>query len=113
MSNGKLAKDGSACTLWSKLLYEEDIEQLQMGPVSFWHQREMPVVLATAWERATACRKAGCTPNPNSIYNGPRYIQGLIPGTAREMPVPAKELAIHLEAFYSFGGSLAAKGPVP
>jgi hypothetical protein len=29
------------------------------------------------------------------------------------MPVPAKELAIHLEAFYSFGGSLAAKGPVP
>jgi hypothetical protein len=111
MANGKLAKDGSVCTLWSKLLYEEDIEQLQMGPVSYWHQREMPVVLATAWERATACRKAGCIPNPNSIYNGPRYIQGLIPGTAREMPVPAKELAIHQESFYSFGGSLAAKGP--
>ena len=110
MSNGRLAKDGSGCTLWSKLLYEEDIEQLQMGPVSYWHQRELPVVLATAWERATGCRKAGCTPNLNSIYNGPRYIQGLIPGTAREMPVPAKELALHLESFYSFGGSGQVKG---
>src|SRR5262245_34265220 len=111
MSNGKLAKDGTACTLWSKLLYEEDIEQLQMGPVSFWHQRELPVVQATAWERATACRKAGCTVNLASIYNGPRYIQGLIPGTAREMPVPAKELAVRSESFYSFGGSLPMKGP--
>jgi hypothetical protein len=119
MSNGRLAKDGGTCTLWSKLLYEQDIEYLQMGPISFWHQRELPVVLATAWERASGtCRTdsdpqtAGkqCTLNVNSIYNGPRYIQGLIPGTAREMPVPAKELAIHQEAFYSFGGSAQVKG---
>lgn len=112
MSNGKLAKDGSPCTLWSKLLYEQDIEYLEMGPVAFWHQRELPVVKATAWERATGCRKpsSGCAVNANSIYNGPRYIQGLIPGTPREMPVPAKELALKSESFYSFGGALPAKG---
>lgn len=112
MANGKLAKDGSACTLWSKLLYEQDIEYLEMGPVAFWHARELPVVLATGWERATGCRKpaTGCAVNANSIYNGPRYIQGLIPGTARELPVPAKELALKQESFYSFGGALPTKG---
>jgi len=112
MTNGKLAKDGSPCTLWSKLLYEQDIEYLEMGPVGFWHQRELPVVKATAWERATGCRKpaTGCAVNANSIYNGPRFIQGLLPGTARELPVPAKELALKQEAFYTFGGPLAAKG---
>jgi hypothetical protein len=113
MSNGRLAKDGTTCTLWSKLLYEQDIEYLQMGPVSFWHQRELPIVLATAWERATGCRTTPCQVNNNSIFNGPRYIQGLIPGTAREMPVPAKELAVHQESFYSFGGSLQPKAPTP
>jgi hypothetical protein len=118
MSNGKLAKDGTACTLWSELLYEYELELLQMGPASFWNQRRLPVVKATAWERATGCRTdsdtttAGlqCTQNANSIFNGPRYIQGLLPGTPREAPVPAKELAIKNEAFYTFGGSQPAKG---
>ena len=110
MSNGKLAKDGSACTLWSMLLYEYEIELLQMGPAPYWNQRRLPLVKATGWERATACRKTGCTPNPNTIYNGPRYIQGLLPGTPREMPVPAKELAIKSEAFYTVGGSQPPKG---
>jgi hypothetical protein len=110
MSNGKLAKDGTACTLWSMLLYEYEIELLQMGPASFWNQRHLPVVKATGWERATSCRTSPCTPNPNSIFNGPRYIQGLLPGTPREMPVPAKELAIKAEAFYTFGGSQPQKG---
>jgi hypothetical protein len=112
MTNGKLAKDGTSCTLWSKLLYEQDIEYLEMGPVSFLHQRELPLIKATGWERATGCRKpaTGCTVNANSIYNGPRYIQGLLPGTARELPVPAKELALKQEAFYTFGGAVAAKG---
>ena len=110
MSSGKLAKDGTACTLWSELLYENEIELLQMGPASFWNQRRLPLVKATAWERAVACRKAGCTPNPNTIFNGPRYIQGLLPGTPREMPVPAKELAIGQETFYTFGGGNPPKG---
>jgi len=111
MANGKLAKDGTACTLWSELLYEYEIELLQMGPSSFWNERRLPVVKATAWERATGCRTTPCTPNPNTIFNGPRYIQGLLPGTPREMPVPAKELAIKAEAFYTFGGKQPAKGP--
>jgi hypothetical protein len=118
MSNGKLAKDGTACTLWSELLYEYEIELLQMGPASYWDQRRRPLVLATAWERATGCRTdsdtttAGmqCTPNPNTIFNGPRYIQGLLPNTPREMPVPAKELAIKAEPFYTFGGAKPPKG---
>jgi hypothetical protein len=110
MSNGKLAKDGTACTLWSELLYEDEIELLQMGPASFWNQRRLPVVKATAWERATGCRTTPCTPNANTIFNGPRYIQGLLPGTPREMPVPAKELALKNEAFYTFGGGKPAKG---
>jgi hypothetical protein len=113
MSNGRLAKDGGPCTLWSMLLYENEIEMLQLGPAGFWNQRHLPVVKATAWERATGCRKppTGCTPNPNTIFNGPRYIQGLLPGTPREMPVPAKELAIKAEPFYTFGGSQPPKGP--
>ena len=118
MSNGKLAKDGSACTLWSELLYEQEIELLQLGPAHFWNQRHLPLVKATAWERATGCRTdsdtltAGlqCTQNPNTIFNGPRYIQGLLPGTPREMPVPAKELAIKAEVFYTFGGKQPPKG---
>jgi hypothetical protein len=110
MSNGKLAKDGSACTLWSELLYEYEIELLEMGPASYWNQRRLPLVKATAWERATGCRTTPCTPNPNTIFNGPRYIQGLLPGTPREAPVPAKELALKNEAFYTFGGAQPAKG---
>lgn len=112
MSNGKLAKDGTPCTLWSELLYEYEIELLQMGPAPYWNQRRLPVVLATAWERATGCRKpaTGCTVNPNTIFDGPRYIQGLLPDTPREMPVPAKELAIKGEAFYTFGGPQPPKG---
>jgi hypothetical protein len=118
MSNGKLAKDGSPCTLWSMLLYEYEIELLQMGPASYWNQRRLPLVKATAWERATGCRTdsdtttAGkqCIQNLNTIYNGPRYIQGLLPGTPREMPVPASELAIHSEPFYTFGGGQPPKG---
>lgn len=110
MANGKLAKDGSACTLWSMLLYEYEVELLQMGAAPYWNQRRLPLVLATGWERATGCRTTPCTPNPNTIFNGPRYIQGLIPGTPREMPVPAKELALKSEAFYTFGGAQPPKG---
>jgi hypothetical protein len=111
MSNGKLAKDGSPCTVWSMLLYEYEIELLQMGAAPYWNQRRLPLVLATGWERATGCRTTPCAPNANTIFNGPRYIQGLLPGTPREMPVPAKELAIKAEAFYTFGGAQPAKGP--
>jgi hypothetical protein len=113
MSNGKLAKDGGVCTLWSQLNYEYEIELLGLGPAPYWHQRGMPNVVATAWERATGCRTRPCTPNANSIYNGPRFIQGLLPGTPREMPVPAKELGVKGEALYTWGGTGAANSPTP
>lgn len=102
-NDGVLAKDGGACTLFSMMLYEADIELLQMGPAHYWHQRHLPVVLATNWERTGGC--VPVNPCPNRQTNGARYIQGLIPGTAREMPVPAKELAIKAEPFYTYGGS--------
>jgi hypothetical protein len=102
MANGVLAKNGGACTLWSLLLYEYEIELMGLGPAPFYHQRHLPVLLATAFERIGT-----------GIYNGPRYIQGLIPGTPREMPVPAKELGVKGEPLYTYGGAAAAKGPVP
>lgn len=104
--DGVLAKNGGACTLWSALLYENEIELLGLGPAPFYHHRHMPVVQATNWERIGG-------PAGTSIFNGPRYIQGLIPGTPREMPVPAKELGIKGEPLYTFGGTAAPKGAVP
>lgn len=109
-NDGVLAKNGGVCTLWSKLLYEAEIELLQMGPAHWWHQRHLPVVQADNWERAGGC--VPVDPCPNRQTNGARFIQGLIPGTAREMPVPAKELAIKAEAFYTFGGSTPKNGTI-
>lgn len=40
-----------------------------------------------------------------SYYHRRRAAGGLIPGTPREMPVPAKELLLKGEALYSFGGN--------
>jgi hypothetical protein len=114
MTNGRLAKNGNTCSLWSMLLYEYELELLGLGPAPFYNQRHLPVLLATAWERVSTCATAAaCTLNPNSIFNGPRYIQGLLPGTPREMPVPYKELGVKGEALYTYGGSSPAKGPVP
>ena len=109
-NDGVLAKDGTVCTRWSKLLYEQEIEYLQMGPAHFWHHRHLPVVQSTAWERAGGC--VPVNPCPNRQTNAARYIQGLIPATPREMPVPAKELAIKAEAFYTFGGA-TSNSPTP
>jgi hypothetical protein len=89
MSTQVLAKDGSGCTLWSKLLYELEIELIGLGPTPFYNQRHLPVV------------KGGGAFDGSKL----RYIQGLIPGTPREMPVPAKELGVKGEALYTFGGA--------
>ena len=50
---------------------------------------------------------------PSSFYFRRRVANGLLAGTPREMPVPAKELAVRGDAFYSFGGSGAANSPTP
>lgn len=102
MSNNKLAKNGAACTLWSVLNYEYEIELLGLGPAPYWHQRGMPPVIATNWEQMGT-----------GIYNGPRYVQGLLPGTPREMPVPAKELGVNGEALYTWGGLGPANSATP
>lgn len=114
-NDGVLAKNGNACTLWSMLLYEADIELLQLGASHFWHQRHLPVVQSTNWERVggNQCYRGTLITCPNRQSNGARFIQGLIPGTAREMPVPAKELALSSEAFYTFGGTTVKGAGTP
>jgi len=47
------------------------------------------------------------------FYVRRRVPNGLITGTPREMPVPAKELGVKNEALYSFGGAGAANSPTP
>jgi hypothetical protein len=111
MSNNKLAKDGGICTIFSKLLYELEVELLQMGPAGYLNQRRLPVLLSTAWERSPGC--VPINPCPNRNTNGARYIQGLLPGTPREMPVPAKELGVKAEALYTFGGATPKGSETP
>ncbi|HEX5075521.1 MAG TPA: hypothetical protein VFW03_20080 [Gemmatimonadaceae bacterium] len=97
MSNGKQAKDGAPCSLWAMLLYEKEIELLGQGPLPFYEQRRLPVIIGGGW--------AG--------DNSPvRVIAGLLPGTPREMPVPAKELGVKGEALYTWGGS-TPNSPAP
>jgi hypothetical protein len=50
---------------------------------------------------------------PVGYYNRRRVANGLLVGTPREMPVPAKELGVKGETFYTFGGSGAANSPTP
>ena len=90
MSTGVMAKDGVPCTLWAMLLYEKEIELLGQGPLPFYEQRRSPVIIG------------GGYPGDNSPV---RVIAGLLPGTPREMPVPAKELGVKGEALYTWGGS--------
>lgn len=70
-----------AASLIQKLIYEQEIELLGLGPVSYYQRRRVP--------------------------------NGLLAGTPREMPVPAKELGVKGQAFYTFGGSGAANSNTP
>jgi hypothetical protein len=74
------AAEGQA-SLLQKLIYEQEIELLGLGSVSYYQRRRVP--------------------------------NGLLTGTPREMPVPAKELAVKNQAFYTFGGTGAANSPTP
>lgn len=47
------------------------------------------------------------------FYQRRRVPNGLLPGTPREMPVPAKELGVKGDAFYTFGGTGPANSPTP
>jgi hypothetical protein len=97
MSTGMKAKDGTPCTLWSMLIYEKEIELPGLGPAPFWEERRLPVIIAGGY--------AG--------DNSPkRVIQGLLPGTPREMPVPYKELGVKGEQLYTWGGA-TPNSPTP
>lgn len=50
---------------------------------------------------------------PVGYYNRRRVTGGLLVGTPREMPVPAKELGVKGETFYTFGGTGLANSPTP
>ena len=98
MSNGFLSKNAATpCTLFAKLLYEKELELLGIGPSPYYEQRRLPFI-------ATCGTTAPCSG---------RHVAGLLPGTPREMPVPAKELDIKGEALYTFGGAGAAKSAPP
>jgi hypothetical protein len=90
MSTGVKAKDGTPCTLWAVLLYEKEVELLGQGPVPFFEQRRLPVIIGGGFAGDNSPR---------------RVIAGLLPGTPREMPVPAKELGVKGEALYTWGGT--------
>jgi hypothetical protein len=97
MSTGIKANDGTPCSLWSMLIYEKEVELLGLGPAPFWEERRLPNIIGGGF--------AG--------DNSPkRLIQGLLPGTPREMPVPYKELGVKGEALYTFGGA-KANSPTP
>ena len=46
------------------------------------------------------------------FYNR-RRIDGLITGTPREMPIPARELGVLGQAFYTWGGGSPPSSPTP
>jgi hypothetical protein len=90
-SAATLAKDGTTpCTLMAKLLYEKEVELLGLGAASFYEQRKVPLLTAAG-----------------------RFVQGLIPGTPREMPVPYTVLTARGEPVYTWGGSSPANSPTP
>lgn len=96
MSTGVKAKDGTPCTLWSMLIYEKEIELPGLGPAPFWEERRLPLIIGGGY----------------SGDNSPkRVIQGLLPGTPREMPVPYKELGVKGETLYTWGGSTPNSPP--
>lgn len=97
MSNGRQAKDGALCSLWAMLLYEKEVELPGLGPTPFWEQRRLPVTIGGGWAGDNSPR---------------RVIQGLLPGTPREMPVTYKELGVKGEPLYTWGGG-TPNSPVP
>jgi hypothetical protein len=49
----------------------------------------------------------------STFYNRRRTANGLLEGTPREMPVPAKELGVKVEALYTWGGTGSANSATP
>ena len=71
--------------LITALQYEQEIEFMGQGVDPFFNRRRSGYNAAAGGGR-------------------PAYVDGLIPNTPRQMPVPAKELDILQRAIYTFGG---------
>ena len=74
------------------LKYEQEIEFMGQGATAFFNRRRSGYNAP-----AGTCPGTTCGRFP--------YVEGLIPGTPRQMPVPAKELSLLLRSSYTFGGS--------
>ena len=77
-----------AAAMITALQYEQEIEFMGQGVDPLFNRRRSGYNAPAAGGR-------------------PAYVDGLIPGTPRHMPVPAKELDILSRAVYSFGGPSA------
>jgi hypothetical protein len=67
--------------------------------------------LLTKWQYEMEIEVLGL--GPASYYHRRRAVNGLLPGTPREMPVPAKELGVFGQPLYTFGGTGLANSPTP
>jgi len=72
-------------SLIQALQYEQEIEFMGQGTDPFFNRRRSGYNAAASGGR-------------------PQYVDGLIVGTPRQMPVPAKELDVLLKEIYTFGG---------
>jgi hypothetical protein len=93
---GVAAGDGVPALL-NALRYEQIIEFMGQGGDAFYNRRRM----------APNCTNPCGTGNAFGQAAGAR--DGLITGTPRHMPVPAKELDVLLRSVYTFGGAGPAK----
>jgi len=75
----------STDSLIQDLQYEQEIEFMGQGSTPFFNRR-----------------RSGY--NAASVGGSFPYVDGLIPGTPRHMPVPAKELDVLTRSVYTFGG---------
>ncbi|HMG18769.1 MAG TPA: hypothetical protein VK573_08595, partial [Gemmatimonadales bacterium] len=71
--------------LLAALQYEQDIEFMGQGPTPFFNRRRSGFNAAAGGGR-------------------PAYVDGLVPGTPRHMPVPAREMFVLAREIYTFGG---------
>jgi hypothetical protein len=74
--------------LITALQYEQEIEFMGQGPTPFFNRR-----------------RSGY--NAPASGGRPEYVDGLIVGTPRHMPVPAKEMDVLQRSIYTFGGPSA------
>ncbi|MBM4192965.1 MAG: hypothetical protein FJ202_01110 [Gemmatimonadetes bacterium] len=98
-SNGSL---GTAATLINKT-------RVTRGGLSAAAAGDGATLLTTRLQYEQEVELAGLGPIP---YYNRRRVDGLLPGTPRELPVPAKELGVFGQALYTWGGATPSS-PTP